>query len=84
MKNRAMAWLLNGGYWGMSYRGRFWFDLFMTPAICLLLWWVFRPSDLTEYWFVGVLIAVGVTSAAYNYARGWRGASAADEDAMSG
>jgi hypothetical protein len=65
--------LFNIGYWRLSYRGRFPYDLWMTPigaaAAAGVIWWWFRPADVTGYWFVGLLVLVGVASATNNYLR---------------
>ncbi len=73
MTDDRMGWLFKIGYWRMSYRGRFLYDLWMTPITAALVagfvWWWFRPADITGYWIVGVLVVVGVSSAGYNYIR---------------
>ena len=76
------------GYWRLSYRGRFLYDLFMTiigtAAVAAGVWWWYRPADITGYWFVGVLVLVGIASAAFNYSR-WKAESrSASPDAEPG
>ena len=65
--------LFNVGYWRLSYRGRFLYDLWMTPIgtviVAGVIWWWFRPTHITGYWFVPLLILVGVASAVNNYIR---------------
>lgn len=67
------SWLFSIGYWRLSYRGRFFYDLLMTPIgaalVAAFVWWWFRPTDITGYWPVGLLVLVGVASVAYNYFR---------------
>ncbi len=59
------------GYYGLSYRSRFLYDLIMTPigavAVTGLVWWWSRPVSIAGYWFVGVLVVVGIVSSSYNY-----------------
>lgn len=65
--------LFTFGYWRLSYRGRFLFDLWMTPIGLVLaaaiIWWWHRPADITGYWFVALLALIGVASATNNYLR---------------
>lgn len=69
---------LNGHYWRMSYRGRFLYDLFLTPimsaAVAACVWWAYRPANITGYWIVGVLVLIGIASAAFNFIR-WQAES---------
>ena len=53
-------------YWRLSYRGRFLYDLLMTPVAAAFFRWRYRPSGLSGYWYVGVLILFGMVSAACN------------------
>jgi len=70
------------GYWRLSYRGRFLYDLCMTPIFTAIvagcMWWWYRPVDITGYWPIGVsvlvMVLVGTASAAYNYSR-WKAES---------
>lgn len=52
MTNEKKGWLFWGPYWRMSYRGRFLYDLWMTPIVSAILagfvWWWFRPAEFTD------------------------------------